>query len=548
MIMKRLLMWLVLGSVVWRLDAEQVSLTVDTGASSFQFELCVAGTCDTETQSLQGSVAVNLDSDTPTQIALQDFDVQAMGDYNFLLNYGLLGRINAALTGLRVYHAEPEAVQPFFPITGDAFSITNVPFLTTGDGTYTASGAICSILQGQGQPCSTNFSLASLGTNYADTVDGTVQVSNNIVSVHISFGFSGPLDPNNPDLATITGTADIYASGKLLPGLVPLGSEWKYLDDGSERGTIWRVVGYNDGNWSTGTAELGYGDGDETTVINSGPANNHYITTYFRRALDVLDPSVYTNLFLRIRRDDGAIVYLNNVEIFRSNMPTGTVNSTTLASYPVTDAAETAFFGTAVDPARLRSGGNVLAVEVHQVAASSSDISFDLELLGNTTVTNTPPEVSIADPADGALVSAGQIPITIDATDPDGLVALVELFANGNKVAEAGVAPFGVVWTNTQPGTFTLTARVTDNYSLMTTSAPVTITVALPALSVGWAGSQLQLAWPAWASSYTLYSATNLSPPIMWEPASVDRESTNDQVTATLEVTDGAKFFRLEAP
>jgi hypothetical protein len=81
-----------------------------------------------------------------------------------------------------------------------------------------------------------------------------------------------------------------------------------------------------------------------------------------------------------LKRDDGAIVYLNGTEIFRSNIAAGTVNYLTLAASASDDG--NAWFSTNVQPALLVAGTNVLAVELHQSAANSSDISFDLEFLG----------------------------------------------------------------------------------------------------------------------------------------------------------------------
>ena len=52
--------------------------------------------------------------------------------------------------------------------------------------------------------------------------------------------------------------------------LVDSGSDWKYLDDGSDQGTSWRNPSFNDEEWASGAAQLGYGDGDETTVISYG--------------------------------------------------------------------------------------------------------------------------------------------------------------------------------------------------------------------------------------------------------------------------------------
>ena len=163
--------------------------------------------------------------------------------------------------------------------------------------------------------------------------------------------------------------------------LISRGSTWKYLDDGSNQGTVWRTVAYNDSLWASGSAQLGYGDGDETTIVNYGPdANNKYITTYFRHTFTITQPTLYKNLQLNILRDDGAIVYLNGTEVFSTNMPSTSINYLTLASVAVAPAQESAYFTTIIDAKHLITGTNVIAVEVHQANSSSSDISFDLEL------------------------------------------------------------------------------------------------------------------------------------------------------------------------
>ena len=43
------------------------------------------------------------------------------------------------------------------------------------------------------------------------------------------------------------------------------GSEWKYLDDGSNQGTVWQELAFDDSLWSVGHGHMGYGEGDETT-------------------------------------------------------------------------------------------------------------------------------------------------------------------------------------------------------------------------------------------------------------------------------------------
>lgn len=161
------------------------------------------------------------------------------------------------------------------------------------------------------------------------------------------------------------------------------GARWKYLDNGSDQGTAWRLSNFDDSAWQEGTAELGYGDNDESTVVSYGPdAQNKYVTTYFRTQFNVTDSDLYTNLNLYLLRDDGAVAYLNGFEILRSNMPETGVYYNTYASEFVDGANEKAFFHFEIDPQYLFKGENIIAVEIHQQNATSSDISFDLSLSG----------------------------------------------------------------------------------------------------------------------------------------------------------------------
>ena len=166
--------------------------------------------------------------------------------------------------------------------------------------------------------------------------------------------------------------------------LVSTGAVWKYFDLGTDLGTAWRSPGFNDATWASGPAPLGYGDGDEATTNSFGPdANNKFITTYFRRAFNVTGATGFDALNLRVLRDDGVMVYLNGTELFRDGMPEGPIAFNTLANITVGGGDEsTNFFGGPVNATLLVEGVNVLAVEIHQVLPTSSDISFDLELGG----------------------------------------------------------------------------------------------------------------------------------------------------------------------
>jgi hypothetical protein len=174
--------------------------------------------------------------------------------------------------------------------------------------------------------------------------------------------------------------------------LVPTGGTWKYLDNGSNQGTAWRSNAFNDSTWKTGPAQLGYGDGDEATVVSYGSnANAKFITTYFRHSFFVSNASLYTGLTLNLLKDDGAVVYLNGQEVHRVNMPTGTIGYTTAASTALGTPQEATFYSSTLANTLL-TGTNVLAVEIHQANGTSSDLSFDLELkaLDSVSVTRGP--------------------------------------------------------------------------------------------------------------------------------------------------------------
>lgn len=174
--------------------------------------------------------------------------------------------------------------------------------------------------------------------------------------------------------------------GPQVSTIVPAGANWLYLDDGSDQGTAWRASAFVDGGWASGPAELGYGDGDEATVVgfidtDPGTAGNQRnATTYFRHHFN-LTPSVIANttsLIVRLIRDDGAAVFINGVEVVRDNLAANAAYDTFAAS-TVTDEDVFLEF-TNIPVTMLVPGDNVIAVEMHQRAADSSDISFNLSL------------------------------------------------------------------------------------------------------------------------------------------------------------------------
>jgi len=262
--------------------------------------------------------------------------------------------------------------------------------------------------------------------------------------------------------------------------LVPAGSVWKYCAITNDVGTSWKDPWYDDSAWPQGPAQLGYGDQDEVTVVpffydQIGLKN---ISTYFRHTFVASNAFFYTNLLVRLLRDDGAVVYLNGVELFRSNMPTGEVTHSTLALLNVGPPEEnTLFLPTNVPPTWLFNGTNLLAVEIHQVLPQSADISFDLELVAQAPASR-PPVVTFATPFPGAVFSPGtNIPLMATTSDPDGTVARVEFFADDASLGVDSAPPFTATWSNATIGPHTLRARATDNTGVTTDTAPLLIQV-----------------------------------------------------------------------
>jgi hypothetical protein len=257
--------------------------------------------------------------------------------------------------------------------------------------------------------------------------------------------------------------------------LVPRGAVWKYFDQGIDLGTAWRGPGFDDGSWASGAARLGYGGDGEVTMISYGPdLNNKYVTTYFRRSFTVTNAAAFTTLTLNLLRDDGAVVYLNGTEVRRDDMPAGTIVYTNYASSIIGGTDEQTYFSSTLAGSTLVNGTNVLAVELHQASANSSDIGFDLELRG----TNVPPSVSITNPPNNASVAAGaSLTISASASDRDGAITKVEFFQGTVKLGETATSPYQIVWNNVTDGQYTLTAVATDNDGATAASPPVTITV-----------------------------------------------------------------------
>jgi len=166
--------------------------------------------------------------------------------------------------------------------------------------------------------------------------------------------------------------------------IIPANSVWRYDDTGVDLDALWRDAAYDDTGWSSGPGILGYGEAYITTTVSYGPDSlDKYRTTYFRIDFDVTDdPADITSVRLHPNVDDGFVAYLNGVEATRQSMPAGAITYDTFASPHEGGRYESIDLGASIGD--LVMGANVLAVEVHQASATSSDLVWDAWLETST--------------------------------------------------------------------------------------------------------------------------------------------------------------------
>lgn len=192
------------------------------------------------------------------------------------------------------------------------------------------------------------------------------------------------------------------------------GSTWRIHDQGQDLIATFAAPAFDDSTWKTYTVQpgkvLGYGDTDvQAPALEFGgnSAFKHPVT-YFRTTFEVADPQLVTGLTLNHLRDDGTVIYLNGVEVLRSNMPAGTLTNRTFSTDTIDGAAEREVHTNAIPTTGLIAGTNTIAVQLHQRSDSSSDIALKLSLTGEQE-DEIPVPLSVAAPAVVGVVAAGLV-------------------------------------------------------------------------------------------------------------------------------------------
>ncbi len=217
---------------------------------------------------------------------------------------------------------------------------------------------------------------------------------------------------------------------------------WKYFVGSSEPDTNWRKLAFNDTGWLQGQGGIGYGDGDDNTVIAST------VSLYMRRTFTVVDTSKIEEAVLNIDYDDAFVAYLNNVEIARSNIgvvgdhPPFNQQSTGLHEAQMYQGGNPDQFllNTQALKANLLPGNNVLSVQIHNENITSSDLSSRVFLsFGiNDASTNYSPTPSWFQPP--LVFSSSNLPIVVVNTNSQTILDNIRIVADMGIIYNAGGA------------------------------------------------------------------------------------------------------------
>jgi ferric-dicitrate binding protein FerR (iron transport regulator) len=179
--------------------------------------------------------------------------------------------------------------------------------------------------------------------------------------------------------------------------LIAVDATWSYRDDGVNPPHGWQLPGFDAHNWNRGKAPFGYSpetpkrEKTFATIIakqyDKGPFP---IATYFRHEFTVSSPVGLNRLVARLRRDSGAVIYLNGSELGRDGMPTGPIHEQSKALDDDAKYDEKAVRTLVFPSTALRAGINCVAVQVHQTDTNSADMLFELELIAESAEQKSP--------------------------------------------------------------------------------------------------------------------------------------------------------------
>lgn len=172
----------------------------------------------------------------------------------------------------------------------------------------------------------------------------------------------------------------IWASGKdrreltYYRSLIKEGDEFSFINPTESVDDDWITLNFNDLEWENGLSGFGYGDDDDTTILEKGTQS-----VFLRKKFNVSDVGALEALVFDIDYDDGFVAYINGVEIARElvNGIRPEYNARAIENHEATlyGGGQPERFVIENPDVILQNGENILAVQVHNVNPSSSDLT-----------------------------------------------------------------------------------------------------------------------------------------------------------------------------
>ncbi len=147
--------------------------------------------------------------------------------------------------------------------------------------------------------------------------------------------------------------------------------------DTLQRNIPWYDERYPSHTWKSGAAPLGHGGTGGNTTMTAAAKTLYFVTSFSL-------PQPVDKLGLLVKCHDGAVVYLNNRELTRFNMPDTLIRHDTAAKSVVKTNSIYMFTPAAI--ALLNTGINHLAVEIHSADVANADLSFDARVFDASTM------------------------------------------------------------------------------------------------------------------------------------------------------------------
>jgi hypothetical protein len=421
-----------------------------------------------------------------------------------------------------------------------------------------------------------NYSLMDTNFGFGLAVVGATLTNNNTVILNVS----PPFDPTHGYLLTVVNIADACNFNYMTsPNYMPVSTYmapaiglnaatfWRYEQSGTDLGTAWSAVGYNDSGWFSGAGTF---DAKRTNATSPLPlcrpfipTNNEPVRTcltlsnaastaqiptiYFRKQFNFNGDTNGAVLRVVSLLDDGAVFYFNGVELARIGMAGTPVSYNTSANRTIGDASyETNYFV----PSNLGHGLNTVAVELHQANLTSSDSTFGMQLdvLSPTPAQSQPP-VFTGQPQSQTVTAGSTVAFSVGVAGAGPFTyqwhvnCRVIRHATNATLTISNVGPVDV-------GNYSVT--VTGPAFGQATSDDATLelgSMAAPTIRVSSTPTNLVLQWPRRDVSFRVQEVSNIVQlPLPWTNADAEIVTGESNVLGTLAHDTARKFLRLASP